>query len=109
MVGRVEWETAARGDNEGRGRAPALPISLTGPDYKWERLGRLIPRFSGRLGAIRGEPPSDRSGRFFREASERPAIVEWSAPLKSELMIRLVRRAFRFTPRRRDEWGVLRG
>ena len=47
MVGQVEWETAVRGDCEGRGRVPALFFTLTAPVYKWERLNRLIRRSTG--------------------------------------------------------------
>ena len=36
-----------------------------------------------------GATPNDRESTFFRDANGRPAIVDWCAPLKLEMMNRL--------------------
>ena len=47
-VNQIEWETGVRGENEGRGRLPALFMTFTSAVYKWERLNRMIRRCLGK-------------------------------------------------------------
>jgi hypothetical protein len=105
MVDQVEWETAVFGTNEGKGRIPALFFTFTVQIYKWEQLNRLIRRFYGLSETVEAEQELLRSKdvkkkaegrrlrdkRFFQEAADNPAIVEWYVSLKLEMMLHLTR------------------
>ena len=97
---QLEWETAVKGDNDGRGRLPAALITFTSAIYHWERLNRLIRRFYGQPEVVSGETEAETRERMFKDAVEHPHLVEWYVSLKLELMLHLARRILRTTGQR---------